>query len=92
MNPAVKWVAPRGRGYEGKGGAGVPDSGVKDSIRGIGRPGRRTMIIACPRPKNGVANLGGNRAGIKVGPTLPDGNIPRRRGSEDRNEQSKKGK
>ena len=49
------------------------------------------MIIAAPREKDIVSERHGNRAGIKVGPPLSDGDVPRRGRSEDRKKQSKKG-
>ena len=49
------------------------------------------MVIAGPRPKDGVSDLGGNRVGIKVSSPLADSNIPRRPGDESRKEKTKKG-
>jgi hypothetical protein len=56
---------------------------VKDSIRTIWISRRRAMIIAGPSPLDDVAGPDGDGAGIEVGTALSDGNIRRRRVSED---------
>ncbi len=49
------------------------------------------MIIAGPRPLHRVADLDRHRAGTEIITTLSDGNIRRRRVSENGKKQSEKG-
>ena len=56
---------------------------VKDSIRIIWRSGRRAVIVRSPSPFHGIANLDARRPRIKVATAASDGNIRRRRVSED---------
>ena len=58
-------------------------SRVKYAIRTIWISGRRAVIIASPSPLNGVTGVDAHGTGIVVITASSDGNIRRRRESED---------
>jgi hypothetical protein len=56
---------------------------IKYSVRITWGAGRRAVIVPGPGPIDDIASPDGDRARTVDGPALPNGNIRRRRGSED---------
>lgn len=83
MNPAVIGESSNGAERHGEDEPGIVYARIKYSIRIAWGAGRRTVIAAGPGPIHDIAGPDGDRARVEDGTALPHGNIRRRRGSKD---------
>lgn len=79
MNPAVIQVGAGFRRSVGKGKPDIVDSGAKDSIGSTLNARHHTVIIAHPRPGDGVTERDRYRRRIEIGSSLSHGHCCRRR-------------
>ena len=86
MNPTVIGISAGCSEGERKGRAGVADAGIKDSVRRVRITRGRTVIVARPRPSDGITNRDRNRVGSEPRPALSDSHAGRSRRNDNRNQ------